>query len=128
LLKSQARLWLLSRQILDAQENERKLVVREIHNGISGNLAAIKICLEERLRKMKGNPPAGKISLEKIISTINDTIQETRRISAHLRPLMLDDLGLVSTIDSFCRRFGKYHPQIRVERRLEIVDDDIPGS
>jgi signal transduction histidine kinase len=126
LLQSQLRLRRLSREILEAQENERKLVAREIHDSISGDLAAIKICLEEKLHRMRGDPPDGAISLEKIIATIDDTIQETRRISANLRPSMLDDLGLVSTIDWFCRRFEKVHQQIRVERRLEIKEEDVP--
>jgi signal transduction histidine kinase len=126
LMKAQTRLWLLSRKILEAQEIERKLVAREIHDGISGDLAAIKICLEERLHRMKDNPQKGEISLEKIISTINDTLQVTRRISAHLHPSMLDDLGLVSTIDWLCRRFEKYHPQIHVERQFEIEENDVP--
>jgi PAS domain S-box-containing protein len=126
LRESERRLRELSRKILDAQENERKLVAQEIHDSISGDLAAIKICLEEKLHKMKGDPPGNAISLEKIISTIEDTIRETRRISARLRPSMLDDLGLFSTIDWFCRDFEKYHPEIRMVRRLEIEEDDVP--
>jgi signal transduction histidine kinase len=126
LLESQMRLRRLSREILEAQENERKLLAWEIHDSISGDLAAIKICLEEKLHRMKGKPPDGTISLEKIIATIDDTIRETRHISAHLRPSMLDDLGLVSTLDWFCRRFEKYHLQIRVERRLEVKEEDVP--
>jgi signal transduction histidine kinase len=126
LQESERRLRELSRKILDAQENERKLVAQEIHDSISGDLAAIKICLEEKLHKMKGDPPGNAISLEKIISTIEDTIRETRRISARLRPSMLDDLGLFSTIDWFCRDFEKYQPEIRMVRRLEIEEDDVP--
>ena len=126
LRESERRLRELSRKILDAQENERKLVAQEIHDSISGDLAAIKICLEEKLHKMKGDPPGNAISLERIISTIEDTIRETRRISARLRPSMLDDLGLFSTIDWFCRDFEKYHPEIRMVRRLEIEEDDVP--
>jgi len=128
LLQSQTRLWLLSRKILEAQESERKRVAKEIHDSISGDLAAIKICLEERLHKMKGGPPEGETSIEKIVSIINDTIQETRRISAHLRPSMLDDLGLVSTIEWFCRRFERYQPKIRVLRRLNIEKDEVPDQ
>ena len=128
LMKSKTRLWLLSRKILEAQENERKRVAREIHDSISGDLAAIKICLEERLHKMKGSPPEGGLSLERIVSMINDTIQETRRMSAHLRPPMLDDLGLVSTIEWFCRRFERYQPKIHVERRFNIEEDEVPDQ
>jgi len=128
LLESEARLWLLSRKILEAQENERKRVAKEIHDSISGDLAAIKICLEERLYQMKGSPPEGEMPIERIVSIINDTIQETRRISANLRPSMLDDLGLFSTIEWFCRRFERYQPKIRVVRRLEVKENEVPDQ
>ena len=111
--KTEAVLHEISRKILDSQENERKLVAQEIHDSISGDLAAIKLSLEEKLSKMKGDPPDDTISLEKIISMIEDTIQETRRISARLRPSMLDDLGLLPTVDWFCREFEKNYPKIR---------------
>ncbi len=111
---------------MDAQENERKLLAREIHDSISGDLAAIKMCLEEKLNKMTGDPPDDRISLENIISATEGTIRETRRISAHLRPSMLDDLGLISTIAWFCREFEKHHPEIRMVHRLEIEEDDVP--
>ena len=123
--KTEAVLHEISRKILDSQENERKLVAQEIHDSISGNLAAIKISLEEKLSKMKGDPPDDTISLEKIISMIEDTIQETRRISARLRPSMLDDLGLLPTVDWFCREFEKSYPEIRVVRRFEVEEDDV---
>jgi len=126
LLKSERRLRRLSRKIMDAQENERKLLAREIHDSISGDLAAIKMCLEEKLNKMTGDPPEDIVSLESIISTTQETIQETRRISARLRPSMLDDLGLISTIDWFCREFEEHHRQIHIVRRLEIEEDDVP--
>ncbi len=57
LQESERRLRELSRKILDSQENERKLVAREIHDSISGGLAAIKLCLEEKLHKMTGKSP-----------------------------------------------------------------------
>ena len=125
LRESEERLRQLSRKILYAQENERKLVAQEIHDSISGGLAAIKICLEEKLHKMKGDPPDGSFPLEKIISMMGDTIQETRRISARLRPSLLDDLGLFPTFDWFCREFEKQYPAVRVFHRLEIEETDV---
>ena len=123
--KTEAVLHEISRKILDSQENERKLVAREIHDSISGDLATIKLSLEEKLSKVKGDPPDDTISLEKIISMIEDTIQETRRISARLRPSMLDDLGLLPTVDWFCREFEKNYPKISAVCRFEVEEDDV---
>jgi PAS domain S-box-containing protein len=116
----------LSRKILDAQENERKLVAQEIHDSIGGSLAAIKFALEEKLESMGQNPSPEVISLEKIISHVDQAISESRRISVNLRPSLLDDLGLLATISWFCREFGKLHPDLQVEQQLDVAEDEIP--
>jgi signal transduction histidine kinase len=128
LRRSEQRLRELSRQILAAQENERKIAAREIHDAVSGNLATIKFSLEEKLERMADEPPSGEMSLEKIIALVKETIQETRRICANLRPSMLDDLGLLKTLEWFCREYEKYYPHIRIERRFEISETDIDPS
>jgi signal transduction histidine kinase len=126
LRQSQNQLRKLSQKILDAQENERMLVAQEIHDSISGSLAAIKLALEEKLASMGRNPAANVISLEKILSHIEEIIRESRRISAHLRPSLLDDLGLLATIDWLAREFEQLQPNLKIERQLDVREDQIP--
>jgi signal transduction histidine kinase len=126
LRRSQQQLRKLSRTILDAQENERKLIAQEIHDSISGSLAAIKLALEEKLDSMGQNPVPQVISLEKIISQVDETIKESRRISVHLRPSLLDDLGLLSTIFAFCRDFENLHPGLQIEQQVDIAENEVP--
>ncbi|MEJ2285811.1 MAG: response regulator [Desulfobacterales bacterium] len=126
LRKSQVQLRELSRTILDAQENERKLVAQEIHDSIGGSLAAIKFALEEKLESMGQNPQSEVISLEKIVSYVDTTIKETRRISAHLRPSLLDDIGLLATISWFCREFEKLHPEMQIDQQLNVAEHAVP--
>ncbi|MEJ2728231.1 MAG: response regulator [Deltaproteobacteria bacterium] len=126
LRKSQKRLRELSRKILDAQENERKFVAQEIHDSIGGSLAAIKFALEEKLESMAENPSPAVISIEKIISQVDETIKESRRIAARLRPSLLDDLGLLATVSWFCREFEKLHQHIQIEQQLDVAEDEIP--
>ena len=126
LRQSEEQLRELSRKILDAQENERKLVAQEIHDSIGGSLAAIKFALEEKLESMEQNPSPEVISLEKIISHVDEAISESRRISANLRPSLLDDLGLLATLAWFCREFGKLYPDIQIEKQLDVAEDEIP--
>ena len=116
----------LSRKILEAQENERKFVAQEIHDSIGGSLAAIKFALEEKLEAMGQNPSPDVISLEKIISHVDEAISESRRISANLRPSLLDDLGLLATISWFSREFGKLYPDLEIEQQLDVAEDEIP--
>jgi signal transduction histidine kinase len=126
LRKSQVQLRELSRTILEAQENERKIVAQEIHDSIGGSLAAIKFALEEKLESMGQNPQSEVISLEKIISYVDTTIKETRRISAHLRPSLLDDIGLLATISWFCRDFEKLHPEMQIDQQLNVAENAVP--
>jgi signal transduction histidine kinase len=126
LRKSEVQLRKLSRQILEAQENERRMIAREIHDSIGGSLAAIKFALEEKLESMDKNPQPKVISLEKIISYVDTTIKETRRISAQLRPSLLDDIGLLATISWFCRDFEKLYPEIRIHQQLNVSEDEVP--
>jgi signal transduction histidine kinase len=116
----------LSRTILDSQENERKLVAQEIHDSISGSLAAVKFALEEKLDSMGQNPSPDVISLEKIASQVDATIKECRRVSAHLRPSLLDELGLLPTLKWHCREFENLHPDLHIEQQLDAAEDDIP--
>ena len=128
LRKSQVQLRELSRKILEAQENERKKVAQEIHDSIGGSLAAIKFALEEKLEYMGRNPQSNVISLEKIISYVDETIKETRRISAHLRPSLLDDIGLMASLSWFCREFQKLHPTMQLEQELKVAENIVPDN
>jgi signal transduction histidine kinase len=126
LRQSREKLRTLSRKILDAQENERKMIAQEIHDSIGGSLAAIKFALEEKLESMEENPNPEGLSLEKIIAHVDEAIRESRLISAHLRPSVLDDLGLLATISWYCREFEKLHPDIQIEQQLDVGEDQVP--
>jgi signal transduction histidine kinase len=128
LRESQEQLRELSRKIVETQENERRLVAQEIHDSISGSMAAVKLALEEKLESMEQERQPQGISLEKIVSYVDEAIKESRRISAHLRPSLLDDLGLLSTISWFCHENEKMQPELRLEQQLEVVETDIPEN
>lgn len=128
LRESESRLRLLSAKLLEAQENERRIIAQELHDSIGASLTAIRYGLEEKLHRMgqENTPPQG-ISLEQLITMVKDTIEETHRISSNLRPSILDDMGLLKTIGWLCRRFERVYSGIRIENALEIDEEDVPG-
>jgi PAS domain S-box-containing protein len=125
---SQRRLKEFSRKSIEALEADRKAVSRELHDSIGGNLAAIKFALESIVTKIGDTPDAATMSLEKTILHLAETIKECKRISANLRPEIIDDMGLLATIDWHTRQFGQYYNQIQIIRQIDVDEQEVPES
>ena len=101
-----AKLKKLTQRIIDAQEEERGRVARELHDGISQMLVGVRYALELARRRLGDNPTAGE-SLSKGIDGLGQAIHEVRRISRDLRPGVLDDLGLGPALQALTDDFSK---------------------
>jgi PAS domain S-box-containing protein len=106
--------------IIDVQEEERKRLSRNLHDGIGQNLYSHLITIN-RLHSEMDHP-----LLEQMQNEATQLIEEIRDISWELRPSVLDDLGLVPAIRSFLSRFSEnYHIDVYFEcvlnRRLDIA-------
>lgn len=129
LAQSERQLRLLSAQLLTAQENERKRVARELHDGIGQVLTAIKFRLEN-INRHSGLRESVKneTNIRSTILVIQDAIEEVRRISMALRPSILDDLGIVATINWFCREFSATYSGIGIEKQIDLDENLIHKS
>ena len=123
---SQRRLKEFSRKSIEALEADRKAVSRELHDSIGGNLAAIKFAMESIVKKIAEKPDAATTSLEKTISHLAETIKECKRISANLRPEIIDDRGLLPTIDWHTRQFSQHYNQIKIIQQLDVDEREVP--
>ncbi len=128
LRNSESHLRGLSGELLNAQERERKLIAQEIHDSMGSYLAASKFKLENALKEMGVDNPQASAALEGIIPIVQGTIDEARRIQMSLRPSILDDLGILTTIDWFCRDFESTYLDIRVQKEINIKEDEVPDS
>lgn len=96
------RLQGLSRRLLEVQEAERKHLARELHDDIGQGLTALKLNLEALQR---GRDDAALDTLvQEALQTTRHTIDRVRQLSLNLRPLQLDDLGLVPALRSHLDR------------------------
>jgi PAS domain S-box-containing protein len=110
LLRQQQELRELSARVLEAREDEKTRIARELHDELGQLLTALKMdlaWLRERLPAADGELAARAATMGALLDR---TVASTRRISADLRPLMLDDLGLADAaawlVDDFARRSG----------------------
>ncbi len=127
LQESEKQLHFLSGQLLSAQEQERKRIARELHDSIGSSLSAIKFGLEASLKAVRKGT-AGHESLKDLVSLTQHAIDESRRIMTDLRPSILDDLGIITTIRWFCGQFRKVYEGIRIEDHLLIKEEAIPEA
>jgi PAS domain S-box-containing protein len=129
LQSSETELRRLSSQLLNAQEEERKRISRELHDGIGQSLSAIKFTVETALNEMaQENPAQVSQSLEAVVPLVQEAVEEVRTISRNLRPSILDDLGILATISWFCREVEDTYSGIRIHKRINIKEDDVPDS
>ena len=100
----------LSSQIIQAQEEERKRISRELHDEASQALVAAKINLEMIEKSLPSNLEEVTTRLVETSSLLVSTLENLRRLSYDLRPSMLDDLGLIPTLrwytESYAKRLG----------------------
>jgi PAS domain S-box-containing protein len=123
---SQRRLKEFSRKSIEALEADRRTVSRELHDSIGGNLAAIKVALESIAKKIFERPDEAAISLERAILHLAETIKECKQISANLRPEIIDDRGLLPTIDWHIRQFKQYYSHIQIVPQIDAEEKDVP--
>ncbi len=123
---SQRRLKEFSRKSIEALEADRRTVSRELHDSIGGNLAAIKVALESIAKKIFESPDEATISLERTILHLAETIKECKQISANLRPEIIDDRGLLPTIDWHTRQFKQYYSHIQIVQQIDAEEKDVP--
>lgn len=115
----------MAHKTIVAMENDRKALSKDLHDSIGGSLAAIKLQLEDRLFRMSSMPPLDAMSFEKILGHLSDTIRETRRISRRLRPLELDDFGLLPALNRNLKDFKQFYPKIALTVRIDISEEQI---
>jgi len=127
--KTEEKLRSLSRRVISAQEVERKRIGHELHDGTGQTLSALKIMLEREVARLKEQHPELETErLENLAPLISDVIVEVRRILSNLRPSMLDDLGLLASLNWFCREFQVRYPQITVEAELDMDEDALDDA
>ena len=119
----------LSAKLLESQEEERKRIGIELHDGVAQTLGAIKICAETAEAYVaKNNTSKANELLQKLIPMVQTTIDEIRSISKNLHPPLLEDLGLNAAIKSLIDEFEFSHEKISFQNEIDIPEKDIPRS
>ena len=123
----QEQLRLLSRQLLSAQEEERKKISRELHDVIAQTLTGINVRLARLKKEAALNTRGLERSIARTQQLVEHSVKIVHRFARELRPTVLDDLGLIPALHTFMKHF-KAETGIRVSlsafAAVEQVNDD----
>jgi len=107
------------------REEEKTRVARELHDELAQSLTALKMDTNWVRDNGAADPKAAAAKLNDMLAMLDGTIAATRRIAADLRPLLLDDLGLVPAIEWLAGNFSARHGvpcQVVASDELELQE------
>lgn len=113
-------------RLIAAQEEERKRIAAELHDSIGQTLAALKFGVETVLSKKGHGDLQGAFQLlETFIPALQRTIEDTRSTYMGLRPTILEEMGIIATLQWLCRDSQNLYQGIRFEFESGIEEEDI---
>lgn len=123
------RLQMLSQELLEVQESERRHISRELHDEIGQALTAVKVNLQAARRSLPSEEVLAQ--LDESIDVVERTLEQVRDLSLDLRPSLLDDLGVVAALRWYIDRqaqragfeaqFTADLPELRLPPELETT-------
>jgi len=125
LTKSYQQLRKLAQHLQDVKEQESTRIARDLHDSLGQVLTALKIdisLLHQQLSdpaKLNGNLDSLSDKTKSMLSHLDSTMKSIRRISANLRPVILDDMGLIPAIEWLVEDFRS---RTKIKCKLEMDD------
>jgi two-component system sensor histidine kinase DegS len=131
-----------SRSVMEAQEEMRRQIARQMHDGPAQSIANIALQAEVVQRLLRQDAAAGERELNALREMVEHALEETKAFIFDVRPMVLDDLGLMPTLrrsaQDRARRTGRRirFESLGADRRLDpehesalfrIVDDAVTG-
>ena len=116
----------LSARLVQAQEQERRSIARELHDEVGQALTAIKVELAIAERNA-GLSDKGEDALREVRSIADRTLQQVRDLSQLLHPALLDDLGLPAALEWYLKGFSR-RTGIRTELLQDRMDRRLPSA
>ncbi|MGE5601512.1 MAG: GAF domain-containing sensor histidine kinase, partial [Nitrososphaerales archaeon] len=117
----------LVRKLVNAQEDERKRIARELHDDTGQKLTALGMGLAAlEAAVASGDGKRANALLRSLRDMSDQAISELRNIMANLRPAQLDDLGLAPALKWYVNQYQAANPQISVRLAIEKLPNRLP--
>ncbi len=115
----------VARSLLDAQEDERRHIARELHDDLSQRMALHVIELETLAEQLPPHVPGAKPQAEALANSMRSTAASLHRISRRLHPALLERVGLLAAMQSFASELDEYQG-VQIQLDATGLDDRLP--
>jgi signal transduction histidine kinase len=116
--------------VFAAQEEERKRISKDLHDGVGQQLSGLKMAFQKVSERIKEENPMRSEELRKLSGVLSESADEVRSISHQMMPKALTELGLIEALDDMLRKsfeFSNINYQLehfgiegRMEERIEV--------
>lgn len=110
----------LLEQLIGAQEDERKRIARELHDGVGQSLSSMMLAAS--IIERSGALDGASKQASAIRETAAETLRQVRRLGRELRPSVLDDLGLTAALDRYVAEFRLRYREIATEFHSDLPE------
>jgi signal transduction histidine kinase len=118
---SESQLRQLSNRLIEAQEQERRRMARELHDDFSQNLALLAVRLDMLRQYLPKTNNGSEAKFDELAAQVRELSSALHDLSHELHPLKLEQLGLDTSIRSLCQEISANHPLT-----IQFVSRDIP--
>jgi len=117
----------LSSKILAAQEQERRRIASDLHDGVAQTLGVVKFSVESRIAQLERDYPGLDLRhFEAVVDQIREAVDDVRKISRNLSPSMLDEFGICVAIDMLCKEIESEVSAVDIECRICLDEISLP--
>jgi signal transduction histidine kinase len=123
---SRQQLQLLSRRLVEVQEQERRYIARELHDEAGQALTSLMIQLK-LLQRQAADPPAVSQGTGELLRAVEDLMENLHRLAVDLRPASLDHVGLVAALEQHCQTLSRRHG-LPISFEASGIDGRLPSE
>jgi len=117
----------LARRLIDAQEQERRHIARDLHDDVAQKLTAMSGFAASIQSSFDDGAPIDRREVEDLVRTSGAAMRSLRETLTYLRPQEIDDLGLRASLEGLTAQYnelsrGKTHFQLSIEGQVDLFD------
>ncbi len=125
----QRTLEILSSKMITAQEDEKRRISEELHEGVVQTILAVKVHLENCIRAVNKSDSEKTFSIpDNILPSLQDAVSRIRAVSLDLRPPSLDNFGLTAATNTLVSDFKGLSDRLNIKIQIDISEDRLTSE